>query len=436
MSRSCEILDRLGFDATGTVKSHLLIERLSDESVFIPLAWVYDQRARLIAEFRHNLRGPAAGVLIASLLGDKYFLDRDTAELFREGGTFHVLVISGLHITFIGGLLLLFVRLFTRNRWIQFAVAMAVMWAYTLAVGADLPVVRAAIMFTIVMYGYVIYRSGSGLNSLGVCAFLLLAWRPSELFDPSFQLTFVSVASLLGIAVPLIDRLRNIGDWSPSPKQPFPPVVPHVLQRLCETLYWSHARWQIESRQQIWTARLFKAPYFKARLSDVLQKGVRYLFEGVLVSLVVQVSMLPLMIWYFHRVSLSGVILNLWVGVLLSMESFAAVAAACLSQVSDFLAQPVFVFADKLNWLLLTMPRLFSEGGWASFRLPAYTGMGRVVYFAYFISLFAIAVLLARWDPFEMRPGPSATYRWGLRGSFATLSACLLIAVFHPFSAP
>ena len=133
----------------------------------------------------------------ASLLGDKYFLDKDTADVFREGGTFHILVISGLHITFIGGLLLLLVMRLTRRRWIQFGVTAAVLWAYTLAVGADVPVVRAAIMFTVVSFSYVIYRQGSLLNALGVCGLVLLVWRPSDLFNPSFHLTFVSVVAIL-----------------------------------------------------------------------------------------------------------------------------------------------------------------------------------------------------------------------------------------------
>src|ERR1043166_5045035 len=139
-----EVLDRVGVDAGCTVKSPLLIEHIADESVFIPLAWVYGQRANLIDAFHDHLEPRAAGIMIASLLGDKYFLGKGTADLFREGSTFHILVISGLHITFIGGILLLFIRRFTRNRWLQFAVTASVLWAYTLVVGADVPVVRAS----------------------------------------------------------------------------------------------------------------------------------------------------------------------------------------------------------------------------------------------------------------------------------------------------
>ena len=287
-----EILDRLGIDATATVKSPLLIEHIADGSVFRPLAWVYDQRATLIDDFRQNLSPSAAGIMTASLLGDKYFLDKGTADLFREGGTFHILVISGLHITFIGGLFLLFLRQFTGNRWLQLGVTTAVLWGYTLAVGADVPVVRAAIMFTIVLFSYAIYRQGTLLNSLGLCALVLLTWRPADLFNPSFQLTFLSVAAIVACAYPLIDNLRQIGAWMPTASQPFPPKVPLWLKRFCEMLYWNPVAWTIELNRQLWTANLFKSPY-QNQLIGAFRASARYIFEAALVSMIVQLWMLP-----------------------------------------------------------------------------------------------------------------------------------------------
>src|SRR5690606_20900807 len=131
---------------------------------------------------------------------NKQFLDRQTAEIFRDGGTFHVLVISGLHITFIGALLLFFVRLFTRRRMAQFVVTATLLWTYSLAVGAGSPVIRAVVMFTIFLFGYAVYRTGSLTNTLGACGLVLLAWRPNDLFDPSFQLTMVSVGAIVAAA--------------------------------------------------------------------------------------------------------------------------------------------------------------------------------------------------------------------------------------------
>ena len=430
-----EILDRLGIDATGSVKSRLLIEHIADESVFRPLAWVYDQRASLIDDFRKNLSRPAAGVMIASLLGDKYFLDKDTADLFREGGTFHILVISGLHITFIGGLLLLFLRQLTRNRWLQFAVTTSVLWAYTLAVGADVPVVRASIMFTVVLFAYAIYRRGTLLNSLGICSLILLTWRPSDLFNPSFQLTFVSVGAIVALAYPLVESLKNIGSWTPTPAAPFPPNVPDRLKRFCEMLYWRENVWTIEAKQQIWTARLLKSPYLAGRIGEGIQRVARYIFEGILVSLIVQICMLPLSVVYFHRVSVASVLLNIWVGFFIAIESFAAVIGALIGHFTGLLAAPFSLIADVSNWLMLSLPRQLSAVNWASFRLPAYTGAGRDIYFLYFVPLLILAIAVNSWRPFEIK---AAGRFIDHRVFFAASSSALIlvaIVVFHPFSA-
>ncbi|MEQ1606115.1 MAG: ComEC/Rec2 family competence protein [Pyrinomonadaceae bacterium] len=431
-----EILDRIGVDATGAVKSPLLIEKIADESVFLPLAWVYDQRAKMIESFRQNLSGPSGGVMIASLLGNKQFLDKDTADLFREGGTFHILVISGLHITFIGGLLLLFLRRLTPNRWIQFSVTTSVLWAYTLAVGADVPVVRAALMSTVMLFSYSIYRRSGLLNSLGFCGLVLLVWRPSELFNSSFQLTFVSVAAIIAVAYPLIEMLRNIGGWMPTRERPFPPDVPIWLKRVCETIYWSEDRWRFESKRQIWTANIFKSPMLATKITNGVQFAVRYIFEGILVSLIVQICMLPLSVVYFHRVSLISVVLNLWVGLFIALESFAAVLGVVAGQFSELLARGIFAFAELFNWLMLSLPRLFSDNSWLSYRPPAYSGNGRGIYLLFFIPVVILAIALSRWRPFDIKPKAAIIDRKVLVPTTAVLAALIAAIIFHPLSSP
>jgi competence protein ComEC len=431
-----EILDRIGIDATGSIKSALLIEKLADESVFQPLAWVYDQRARIIDEMRANVSQPAAGIMIASLLGDKYFLDKTTAELFRDGGTFHILVISGLHITFIGGLLLVVVGRFTKDRWLRFIIPATILWSYTLAVGADLPVVRAAVMFTIISFSFVIYRQRTLLNSLGLCALLLLAWRPSELFNPSFQLTFVSVAAILALAYPLIEVLRRIGAWMPSAEEPFPPNVPNWLKRFCEMLYWNEDAWSVEMNRQIWSTRLFKKPLLESRIVGASRKAIRYLFEGFVVSLIVQIWMLPLLVIYFHRVSLASIGLNIWVGFFIAIESFVVIAGVLLNRLSSFIALPLFELVDIINWIMLSIPRLFSHGGLASFRLPAYSGAGRLVYLFYLGPVVLLAFAAYRWQPFALEKGASVLQPRILYGAFCLLLIFGGMIILHPFSAP
>src|SRR5690606_29946163 len=228
------------------------------------------------------------------------FLDRETATVFREGGTFHILVISGLHITLIGGLLLAGVRFFTRDRWAEFVVTSAMLWGMTMAVGGGVPAVRASVMFTIVLFARVINREATLLNSLGAGALILLVWRPSDLLDPSFQLTFASMAGIVGLAFPIISKCRAVGEWTPTPEQPFPPNVGPWLRGICEWLYWNPRRWEIEQGRQVWNAALFKSAD-EGAWRPTIRRAAAWIFEGVTVSAAVQVWLIPLSAYYFHR---------------------------------------------------------------------------------------------------------------------------------------
>ena len=326
-----------------------------------------------------------------------------------------------------------------------------------LAVGADVPVVRATVMFTILLFSQVIYRNGNLLNSLGACALVLLVWRPEDLFSQSFQLTFLSVTSIVAFAFPLIENLREIGSWSPSTEKPFPPRVSKFVKRFCEMLYWRERVWEIESRQQIWSANLFKSPYLKWLEAKNLQGVFRWLFEGFLVSLVVQIWLLPLTVFYFHRVTVSSIILNLWVGFFIALESFAAVIALFFAEFSENLALPIIKLTEMLNWFLLFLPKIFIAADWASFRVPIYSGWMRGVYFLYFVPVLILTISLNRWKPFERfsdfkseisesenQNKKSFLLRSAspfLRISFSRFAASLLILlialiVFHPFSTP
>ncbi len=429
------ILDQQGIDATMSVKSPLLIEKRSDHSGLDTLGWVYEQRRRLIGTIRNTFRSQTAGILIAATLGNKYFLDRQTADLFREGGTFHVLVISGLHITFIGGMILLVVRRFSRKPGFQFGITIGLLWAYALAVGAEPPVIRASLMFTAILFAYVIDRQASPMNSLGICILLLLVWRPSDLFNPSFQLTVISVAAIIGLALPLISKLRAIGSWRPSAQEPLPPRAPRWLVRACETLYWNRTEWDIELRAEVWSASLFKFPFFGGRLAGAARRAVAYCLEAMIVSLSVQICLLPLLIYYFHRLSPASVLLNIWVGILLAAKSIAAGLALLLSSISSLLAAPVVEIVEFMNSLMLWIPSLIVSLDAASWRVPVYSGELRWVYLFYLLPVVMFGILLSNWQPF--RPDQNGGWAKWLRGASALVVMIYAgMLIVHPFSSP
>ncbi|MEP6569948.1 MAG: ComEC/Rec2 family competence protein [Acidobacteriota bacterium] len=434
VSSFTEYLDRKGYDATAFVKSPLLVERLENERIFLPLAWLYEWRRKLQAQIDARFSSDTAGVLDAALLGNRYNLSPSASERFREGGTFHVLVISGLHITFLGSLVFLIARRFTRNAALQFLLSVSVLWAYSLAVGAESSVVRAALMFTIVLFAPLVSRRASSLNSLGATALVLLAWRPSDLFDPSFQLTFVSVLAIVVFAWPLLEKLSAIGLWHPTRETPYPPSCRSWLRSFCETLFWSEREAQRQLERTNYSYKLFKTPLAGTLERMHLQGLLRYALAAILVSTAVQMSLLPFLVIYFHRLSFASFLLNIGVSLLMATVAITAAAALLVAQLSSTLAAPLISITNSLNWVMVHSVDPFARLGAASIRLPEYTGWAIAVYGLYYLPLTQLVCSLAAWRPLDQR-GFSDKRRFRIRIiAVAQLFAVGLIIV-HPLSA-
>jgi len=399
VSTLSQYLDHRDLDATGIVRSPASILRLDDTRVFPPLALLYEWRERLQREIDSRFAHETAGVLDAALLGNRFNLSRDASERFREGGTFHVLVISGLHITFIGGIVFLGVRRLTKRRLMQFLLPATVVWAYSLAVGAEASVVRAALMFTFAGLAAIVFRQATSLNALGGAALVLLIRSPKELFDPSLQLTFLSVLAILVIAWPVLQKFSAIGAWHPTRTTPYPPACARELKSLCEILFWSEQKWQQELARSPHHCRLFKTSLAAWLERHHLQRCLRYIFGAIVVSASVQVVLLPLMIFYFHRLSLASLVLNIVMSVLLAVLVGVAMLALLISQVSAVVSAPLFKLANAIDWLMLHSVDPFSSFGLAALRLPEYSGPAALLYGFYYLPLFSLAIALSHWRP-------------------------------------
>ncbi len=434
VSSLTEFLDRNNYDATGLIKSPAAITRLEDTRVFPPLASLYDSRALLQEQIDILFAPETAGVLDASLLGNRYNLSQNASERFREGGTFHVLVISGLHISFIGAIVFLIVKRLTKRRLLQFIFPALIVWAYSIAVGADASVVRAALMFTFAGLATIIFRQSSSLNALGGAALVLLVRSPKEIFDPSFQLTFLSVLAIVVIAWPLLSNMSAIGSWYPTRSTPYPPVCSRAFKIFCEVLFWREHRWREELARTPNNYRLFKTN-LASRLERYHVQGVlRYTFGAVVVSVSVQMVLLPLLIVYFHRLSLASLVLNIVVSFLLAALMAVALLAILVAQVSATVAAPLIKLADAINWLMVHSVDPFANFGWATFRLPEYSGSAALVYGLYYLSLLVLVIALSHWRPLALQ----AQHKCKLHVSVLPLAFAqlllLLVLILHPLS--
>jgi competence protein ComEC len=170
-----------------------------------------------------------------------------------------------------------------------------------------------------------------------------------------------------------------------------------------------------------------------------LQRLFRFAFAAVVVSASVQIGLLPLMVIYFHRLSIASLALNIFVGVLMAALAFAALAAVVVSHLSLWLASPLIVLTEKTNWLMIHLVDPFTHFSVASIRLPHYAGWAGAVYVLYYLLLGFLVLALVSWNP--LRPVfITGTNSWivsarKLRSGGAAFVVLLSVIVLHPLSA-
>jgi competence protein ComEC len=177
------------------------VELLADEPSWSALAW--RSAARMQRELSERLAASAA--LQGIVAGDRTRIAPEIDARWRAVGIYHVLSVSGLHLAVVAGLAYMLLRKLvaasplgahTRPaRWAGPA-ALALALVYTLVTGAQLATLRALLVVTIVIGAQMLDRPVRLVDALGAAAIAILVWRPQDLYDPSFQLSFVAALTL------------------------------------------------------------------------------------------------------------------------------------------------------------------------------------------------------------------------------------------------
>jgi competence protein ComEC len=241
---------------------------------------------------------PEASLLAGILLGDESGLSEDLKIAFNDTGTRHIIAISGFNISIIAGL---FLAAFTRWLGIRRAIWLTALGIglYTLLVGAESSVVRAAIMGVLALIARQVGRQQFALNTLAFSAAVMALINPLILWDVGFQLSFAATLGLILYA----DRLRAYAD--------------KLLQ----------ARLSKE-----WALRL-RGP----------------LYEFVFLTIAAQITTLPLLLYYFERLSLLSLPANL---IILPVQP-ALMVLGGFSILLGLLWQPLGVLIALLAWPLV-----------------------------------------------------------------------------------
>lgn len=185
------------------------------------LAWIYGLKYKALDLIYQLYPDPEASLLAGILLGVESGIPEEVDQAFRDTGTSHIIAISGFNITIIAGLLAtIFGRLIGRGRvgarW-GALVALIGIIIYTILVGGDAAVVRAAIMGGLALFAMHLGRRQDGLNSLALVAALMAFFNPNVLWDVGFQLSFAATLGLIVYSEPLTNAFVSTAErWVPS----------------------------------------------------------------------------------------------------------------------------------------------------------------------------------------------------------------------------
>lgn len=328
------------------------------------------QRA-LSAHVRANLGGSPGTIAAAFASGDRGAIAPVDDAAMRDAGLSHLLSISGLHVSaVIGAAYVLVLRVLALLPWLALRVRLPLVAAaagagagigYTLLTGAEVPTIRSCIGAVLVLLALVLGREPLSLRMVAVAAALVLLVWPEALVGPSFQMSFAAVIAIVALhgAAPV--------------------------------------RALFAGREEPWWAR-----------------GSRQLASLLLTGVVIELALLPIGLFHFHRAGVYGALANV---VAIPLTTLASMPLIALALVFDLVGAgaPFWWLAGKSLEALLWLAHATAGLPGAVTTMPA---MGRGA-FALFL---AGAAWLALWS--------GRVRLWGLGPAMA--GAALLATMSPP----
>lgn len=260
------------------------IRFIKEEERFSPDIYLHRLNTAISKKYHRILNEENAGSLSAMVLGDKRGLDEEIKELYQENSISHLLSISGLHISLVGGAVFLFLRRLKVTFSFPLIASSLILMIYGAFTSFSLSTSRAVIMMSILFFSFILGKSYDLPSSLAVSALILLLINHKSFYQSGFQLSFFAVIGIFYI--------------------------------MPELLY------------------IFKIDVFH-------KKGIKKWFHLILASLISSISVmlatLPILLYNFYEVSLTGIILNIIVIPLMSLVVVTGLIGGFLALVSELL---------------------------------------------------------------------------------------------------
>lgn len=183
-------------------------------------------RSAVARELMELLPGQDGAVAVALTVGDRHYIDKETAAAIRDAGLAHLLAISGLHMGLITAAAFFVLEymiaafpplaLRVRPKKVAAVAAWGVACAYLLLSGMGIATVRAFIMISVALLAVLMDRRVLSLRSIALAVFAVLALWPEAVLSVSFQMSFAATAALVAVYEVLARRgLTARGDAGP-----------------------------------------------------------------------------------------------------------------------------------------------------------------------------------------------------------------------------
>lgn len=374
-------------DLVATLRSPRLLQKTSvapRHSIPIRIARI---RSRLRDELDSLLAADpqSATTLRAMLLGDRTFVDRDVSTAFQKTGVFHILVVAGLHVAALAALIFWTTRKLRLSPTLTIFIVVAALTAYVAVVEVRAPVLRATLMACAFVLGRFFYRRLDLLNSAALAALAILIERPLAVRDSSFQLTFVAIGCIAGLAVP----------WLGASVQPYAISLRGWRDLTRDAGHEPRAaQFRLDVRATLRWIASHSPARAAAHIQNTLAGSLAITFrisELLALTIVLQLGMLPLMAANFHRIALSSPVVNLAAvpitSIIVPWGFLTLVAGLLWPLLGKLLAAPLAL----VTTLLLHVVAWFAAlPGW-SYRVPTPPRSLTILFFALAVAIAAVA---------------------------------------------
>jgi competence protein ComEC len=266
-------------------------------------------RQRLADHIRAQLGGSPGAIAAAFASGDRGSIARTDEDAMRDAGLTHLLSISGLHVSaVVGAVYLITARLLALVPFLalrlRVPLAAAAMGAvagigYTLLTGAEVPTIRSCLGALLVLLALALGRDPLSLRMLAVAAFIVMLFWPEAVAGPSFQMSFGSVIAIIAFD-------------SSAPVRRF---LAHPLEG--------------------WPMRLLR------HLGLVLMTG-----------LVIELALMPMALFHFHRAGIYGAAANVVAIPLTTFVTMPLIALALFLDLAGWGAPAWWAVGKSLDGLL------------------------------------------------------------------------------------